>query len=140
MAAADFFTGFFETALASNELLTEIRVPKLAAGSGWSYQKFHRRAMDWAVVGVAAVTSGNGNGNGSGSGSGRAAVALVNMGERPIRATATEEAVASGSDPAAAAEHAAEGTNPPSDSFASSEFRGELAKVLTRRALEEALS
>jgi len=133
VAAADFFTGFFETALSPNELLTEIRVPKLAAGAGWSYQKFHRRAMDWAVVGVAAVASGS-------NGASKAAVGLVNMGERPVRATATEESLASGSGAAAAAERAADGTNPPSDTFASSEYRRELVKVLTRRALEEALS
>ena len=52
--AAEFFHGFLETALAPDELLTEIRVPKMG-GAGWSFQKFNRRAQDWAIVGVAAV-------------------------------------------------------------------------------------
>ncbi len=57
IAATDFFEGFLETALADDELLIEVRVPK-AAGAGWSYQKFNRRAQDWAIVGVAAVRNG----------------------------------------------------------------------------------
>jgi carbon-monoxide dehydrogenase medium subunit len=127
--AADFFKGLFEPDLAANEILAEIRVPK-TAGRGWSYLKFHRRAQDWALVGVAAVA-----GNGSGP-----AVALTNMGERPLRATGVEEALAGGTDPAAASQRADEGTSPPSDTFGSAEYRRELSKVLVRRALEEALS
>ncbi len=127
--AAAFFKGLFEPDLAANEVLTEIRVPK-TEDHGWSYLKFNRRAQDWALVGVAAVA-----GNGSGT-----AVALTNMGDRPVRAAGVEEALAGGADPAAAAERAAEGTSPPSDAFASAEYRQELAKVLVRRALEEAMS
>ena len=52
--APDFFTGFLETALADDEMVTEIRVPK-AGGVGWSYQKFNRRVQDWAIVGVAVM-------------------------------------------------------------------------------------
>jgi carbon-monoxide dehydrogenase medium subunit len=126
--ASDFFRGLFEPDLASNEVLTEIRVPK-TVGRGWSYLKFHRRAQDWALVGVAAV-----------SGNGGTSVALTNMGVRPIRAYGVEEALAGGADAATAAERAAEGTSPPSDAFASAEYRGELVKVLVRRALEEAQS
>lgn len=126
VAAGDFFKGLFESDLAANEVLTEIRVPKTSGG--WSYLKFHRRAQDWALVGVAAVRS-----NGS------AHVALTNMGDRPIRATGVEEALAGGSDPASAAARADEGTSPPSDAFASAEYRRELAKVLVKRALGEAL-
>ena len=124
--ASEFFTGLFETALHPSELLTEIRVPKLA-GAGWSYQKFHRRAQDWAIVGVAAVTR-----------NGDAAVAFTNMGEKPLRASAVEQALGGGADPGSAAQLAAEGTNPPSDTFASAEYRQALAEVLVRRALEEA--
>ncbi|MGH2529632.1 MAG: FAD binding domain-containing protein [Actinomycetota bacterium] len=127
--AADFFKGLFEPDLKPNEVLTEIRVPK-TAGRGWSYIKFHRRAQDWALVGVAALA-----GNGSGP-----AVALTNMGERPLRATGVEEALAGGADPATAASRADEGTSPPSDTFGSAEYRKELSKVLVRRALEEAMS
>jgi carbon-monoxide dehydrogenase medium subunit len=126
VAASDFFQGLFTPDLAANEVLAEIRVPKTSGG--WSYLKFHRRAIDWALVGVAAVQQ-----NGS------AAVALTNMGETPIRAAGVEEALAGGADPATASQRADEGTAPPSDAFGSAEYRRELSKVLVRRALEEAL-
>ncbi len=128
VGSADFFKGLFEPDLAPNEVLTEIRVPK-TSGRGWSYQKFHRRAQDWALVGVAAIAA-----NGAGP-----AVALTNMSDRPMRATGVEEALAGGADPTTAAQRASEGTSPPSDAFASAEYRGELVKVLVRRALEEAM-
>ena len=128
IAARDFFKGFFEVDLGPQEMITEIRVPKLG-GAGWSYQKFHHRAQDWAIVGVAAVAS-----------NGAAKVALTTMGETPLRAKGVEEALASGSDAATAAARADEGTMPPSDPFGSADYRRGLAKVLTRRALEKALS
>ncbi len=127
VAAGDFFKGLFHADLAANEVLTEIRVPKTTGG--WSYLKFHRRAIDWAMVGVAAVQR-----NGS------ASVALTNMGETPIRAAGVEEALAGGADPTAASRRADEGTTPPSDAFGSAEYRKEVSKVLVRRALEEALA
>jgi carbon-monoxide dehydrogenase medium subunit len=123
--AAEFFCGFLETALAPDEMLTEIRLPN-ATGAGWSYQKFRRRALDWAIVGVAAVRNG------------RTGVALVNMGSTPIRASAVERALASGSSIADAARLAADGAEPPSDLNADPEYRRHLAEVLVRRALEEA--
>ena len=126
VAAADFFKGLFTSDLEANELLTEVRVPKTSGG--WAYLKFNRRAIDWALVGVAAVQQ-----NGS------AAVALTNMGETPIRAAGVEEALAGGADPATASERADEGTAPPSDAFGSAEYRRQLSKVLVRRALEEAM-
>jgi aerobic carbon-monoxide dehydrogenase medium subunit len=122
--AREFWKGIFESELGPQDLLTEIRVPKLA-GAGWSYQKFHPRAQDWAIVGVAAVARNGG-----------VSVALTNMGETPLRAAAVEQALASGADPGAAAEQALEGTNPPNDALASSEYRRHLAKVLVRRAVE----
>ncbi|HEY7659326.1 MAG TPA: xanthine dehydrogenase family protein subunit M [Actinomycetota bacterium] len=125
--AGDFFRGLFDPDLGSTEILTEIRVPT-TQGRGWSYQKFHRRAQDWALVGVAALAP-----NGS-----SAAVALTNMSDRPMRASGVEEALSGGEDIATAASRAAEGTSPPSDAFASAEYRQELVKVLVRRALEEA--
>jgi carbon-monoxide dehydrogenase medium subunit len=121
----DFFQGFLETALQPDEVLTEIRVPK-ATGAGWSFQKFNRRAQDWAIVGVAAL------------GGDRAGVALVNMGPVPIRASAVEQALAGGASAAEAAAHAADGLEPPSDLNATPEYRRHLAQVLVRRALEEA--
>ena len=125
--ASGFFKGLFQPDLATDEVLTEIRVPK-TAGRGWSYLKFHRRAQDWALVGVAALAQ-----NGAGP-----SVALTNMADRPVRAAGVEEALAGGADPAAASERAAEGTSPPTDAFASADYRGELVKVLVRRAIEEA--
>jgi carbon-monoxide dehydrogenase medium subunit len=122
----EFFTGFLESDLADDELLTEIRVPKLA-GVGWSFQKFNRRAQDWATVGVAAV-----------HGNGTHGVGLVNMGSTPLRAAAVESALASGASPADAAAVADEGTEPTDDLNASAEYRRHLARVLVRRALEQA--
>ena len=106
--------------------MTEVRVPKIT-GAGWGFQKFNRRAQDWAIVGVAAWKNGTGAG-----------VALVNMGSTPIRATAVEQALASGASVAEAAQLAAEGTEAPSDLNASPEYRQHLARVLVRRALESA--
>jgi aerobic carbon-monoxide dehydrogenase medium subunit len=119
--AAEFFRGVFETAIAADELLTELRVP---AASG-TYLKFHRRAQDWATVGVAAVRVG-----------GETRVGLTNMGATPLRARAVEEALGGGADAAAAAERADEGTEPPGDAVATPDYRRHLARVLTRRVLE----
>jgi aerobic carbon-monoxide dehydrogenase medium subunit len=131
--AAGFWKGIFESELGPADLLTEIRVPKVS-GAGWSYQKFHPRAQDWAIVGVAALVD-QGNGRPA-----RTAVALTNMGETPLRARAVESALAGGADPATAAEQALDGTSPPNDALASAEYRSHLARVLTRRAIEEARS
>jgi aerobic carbon-monoxide dehydrogenase medium subunit len=120
VAADDFFTGYFETALELDELLTAVRVPS-RPGQPWGYQKFVRRANDWAIVGAAAVD-------------GR--IALANMGPVPLRALAAEQALAGGASPAEAASLAAEGTSPGEDIHADREFRQHLARVLTRRALE----
>ena len=133
VAALDFFKRAFETDLGPQELLVEIRIPR-TAGAGWSYLKFHPRAQDWAIVGVAALVQRANGGVRS------AAVGLTNMGPTPLRATAVERALAAGEAAATAAQVASEGTNPVSDPFASAEYRRELAKVLVRRALEEALS
>ena len=116
--------GFLETALEPEELLTEIRVPKTGAG-GFSYQKFNRRAQDWAIVGALAVRT-----------NGATHVALVNMGSTPLRARGVEEALASGTSLADAAARAADGTEPSSDLNADAKYREHLARVLTRRALE----
>ncbi len=125
IAAADFFHGFLTTALAEDELLTEIRVPKIT-GAGWSFQKFNRRAQDWAIVGVAAWKLNGDSG-----------IGLVNMGSTPVRASATEAALAGGASAADAAALAADGLEPPADLNASVEYRQHLARVLVRRALEE---
>lgn len=130
--ASEFFTGVFATALEPDEMLVQIRVPKLGSG-GWSYTKMSRRAQDWATVAVAAVVHGNGSIE-------RASVALTNMGATTIHARATEQALEGGASIEDAAALAAEGTEPPSDHAATSDFRRHVARVLTRRALEEARS
>jgi aerobic carbon-monoxide dehydrogenase medium subunit len=136
VAASDFFQDYLQTDLAPDEVLTEVRVPKLGQNTGWSYKKFNRRAQDWAVVGVAAVVERS---NGSIS---SARIGLTNMGSTPLRATAAESAL-SGADASSVGEatsNADEGTSPSSDIAASVEYRRHLARVLTRRAVEEALS
>jgi carbon-monoxide dehydrogenase medium subunit len=112
-------------------MLSEIRIPKLDAWTGWSYLKFTRRAQDWATVGVAAlVRRDNGDVD-------DARITLTNMGPTPLRADAAEEALRSGAeDPVA---QIAEGTDPPTDTAASAEFRAHLARVVGRRAIEEAM-
>ena len=124
VAAGDFATGFLETTLAPDEMLTEVRVPK--SSGGWGYEKFTRRAIDWATVAVAAVRT---NGN--------VTIALANMGPTALRATAVEQAVASGAGTSDAAALAAEGTEPSSDVTASADYRRHLARVLVSRALEQ---
>lgn len=131
IAARNCFTGVFQTAIGPDELLVEVRVPKLA-GAGWSYTKMARRAQDWATVAVAAVVERT---NGS---SGKASIALTNMGATALRASTAEEAIAGGASIADAADLLADGTEPPSDHAASAGFRTHLVRVLGRRALEEA--
>ncbi len=120
VAADDFFVGPFESALGPDEVLTAVRVPR-DGSVPWGYQKFVRRANDWAIVGVAAY-------------GGR--VALASMGGTPLRATATEQALAAGASVQEAAALAAEGTSPGYDFHADVDYREHLARVLTRRALE----
>ena len=124
--ADDLFVDFLETALQPDEMLTEVRVPKMGTGR-FAYEKFNRRAQDWATVGAVAVGTNGSTG-----------VALVNMGTRPLRAAGVEAALAGGASIADAAERAADGTDPPDDLNASPEFRAHLARVLVRRALEAA--
>jgi aerobic carbon-monoxide dehydrogenase medium subunit len=130
VAARDFFTGVFQTAAGPQEVLTEVRVPKLSGDHVWSYLKFHRRAQDWATVGVAAVAR---RANGGVS---DAAIALVSMGATPLRASAAEAAWSAGKDASAVAD---EGTQPASDTNGSAEYRRHLARVLVGRAVEEAM-
>jgi aerobic carbon-monoxide dehydrogenase medium subunit len=122
VAADEFFRGYFQTAVGEDELLVEVRLPR-AGSAGWAYEKFTRRTNDWAIVAV-AVADGR--------------VALGNLGETPLRAAATEQAVAAGRPPAEAASLAADGTTPVEDMNADPAFRHHLARVLTERALTTA--
>ncbi|MFE3857585.1 FAD binding domain-containing protein [Streptomyces griseorubiginosus] len=129
--AREFFVDYLQTALEPDELLVEIRIPK-TDGWGFHYEKFHRVAQSWAVVGVAALVRRD-DGHIA-----EARIGLTNMGSTPLRATATEEALTGAGDPPAvarAAESAAEGTRPPRDLSGSPEYRTHLARVLTGRAV-----
>jgi aerobic carbon-monoxide dehydrogenase medium subunit len=126
IAAADFYQGFLTSSLAADEILTEIRVPKMN-GAGWSFQKFNRRAQDWAIVGVAAWRRNGDSG-----------VALVNMASTPVLATSVSSALAGGASIDDAAAQAAAEAEPQADLNASVEYRTHLAKVLVKRALTEA--
>ena len=134
--AAEFFLDYLTTALAQDEVLTAIRIPKL--GSGWAvhYEKFSRVAQAWSVVAVAAAIRRS---NGTIT---EARVGQANMGSTPLRATGVEQALA-GSDAMAdsiraACGHAADGTSPPSDLSGQADYRAHLARVLTRRAVSAA--
>jgi len=129
-----FYTGVFSTLMEPDELIVEVRVPRTGAGAdgasagrsaarGRAYEKFTRRANDWAIVGVAVVD-------------GR--VGLVNMGPTPLRASATEAALADGASITEAAALADEATDPPADLAGTKAYRRHLVKVLTRRALTTA--
>ena len=133
--ALEFFKDYLFTDLEPQEVVTEVRVPKLGSNTGWSYKKFSRRSQDWAIVGVAAVVERD---NGSIS---SARIGLTSMGSTPLRASVAEQALsgASGDQIAEATNSADEGTSPGSDDAASAEFRRHLARVWTRRAVEEAL-
>jgi carbon-monoxide dehydrogenase medium subunit len=124
IAAADFYQGFLQSALAADELLTEIRIPKMQ-GAGWGFEKFTRRSQDWATVGVAAWRRGDESG-----------VALVNMGSTPILASSVSVALAQGASVSDAAQQAVAEADPQADLNAGVEYRTHLAKVLVRRALE----
>ncbi|MGH9297230.1 MAG: FAD binding domain-containing protein [Acidimicrobiales bacterium] len=129
--SAEFHRGFLDTALGPEEVLTEIRLRK-TTGAGWSWQKLTKRAQDWAIVAAVAVQTAKGAPS--------ASVALVNMAPVPMRATSTEEALAGGASIADAAASADAETDPSADVNASVEYRRHLARVLTRRALEQALA
>jgi carbon-monoxide dehydrogenase medium subunit len=132
--ASQYFTDIFTTAAGSDEVLVEVRFPRMA---GWSahYEKFHRTAQAWAVVGAAVAVRRDG------SGIAEARVGLCNMGPTPVRARAAESALAGAADLGtvkAAAAHAGDGTNPPTDISGSAEYRRHLAGVLAGRAVATA--
>ncbi|WP_158848397.1 FAD binding domain-containing protein [Saccharothrix deserti] len=135
--AAEFFVDYFTTALAPDELLTHVKVPKLT-GWGAHYEKFNRVAQAWSIVAVAAalrVSDGR---------IAEARVGLTNMGPTPVRARGVEEALvgqpATAEAITTAANRAAEGADPPSDGNADAEYRAHLARVLTERAVTAAVS
>src|SRR5579875_649495 len=136
IAASELFRDYLQTALEHDEVLTEIHVPA-AEGYGFSYQKFNRRAEDWAMVAVSALVKRGADGSCE-----DVRVALTNMGATPLRASATEQALRGRplepDEIARAAAQAAEGTDPPADLNASADYKRHLARVLCERALREA--
>jgi carbon-monoxide dehydrogenase medium subunit len=134
VAAADLFQDYLTTAVEDGEVVTEVRVPAFEDW-GSSYLKFTRRAEDWAMVAVCAMVKKGADGSFE-----DVRIGLTNMGSTPLRAGAAEAALrGKGPDAiAAAAEQAAEGTDPPGDLNATPDYKRHLARVLTRRALEEA--
>jgi carbon-monoxide dehydrogenase medium subunit len=133
IGADDFFADYLTTTLAPGEILTGVRVPKLGPDWGYRYEKFHRTAQAWAIVGVAAAARRS---NGQVA---EARIGLANMGAVPVRARAAE-AAAAGADASrdalrSAAQRADEGTRPPVDLHGAADYRRHLARVLTARAL-----
>jgi carbon-monoxide dehydrogenase medium subunit len=133
IGAEEFFADYLTTTLAANEILTGVRVPKLGPGWGYRYEKFHRTAQAWAIVGVAALARRS---NGQVA---EARIGMANMGPVPVRARAAE-AAAAGADASrdalrSAAQRADEGTSPPADLHGAEDYRRHLARVLTARAL-----
>ena len=135
VAASDLFRDYLETAVEPAEVLTEVRMPAFG-GWGYSYQKFNRRSEDWAMVAVSALVKQTGDVCED------VRVGLTNMASVPLRAGAVEEALRgqplNADSISRAAEEAAEGTDPPADLNASADYKRHLARVLTRRALEQA--
>ena len=136
IAAADLFEDYLTTSIAEDEVLTAVHLPDMTR-FGHAYVKFNRRIEDWATVGVCALVKRAPDGSCE-----DVRLGLVNMGATPLRATAAEEALRGqpldAPHIAAAAGHAAEGTRPPADLNASADYKRHLARVLCRRALEEA--
>ena len=157
----DFFHGLFMTSLEPGEILTEIRIPAPGAHSGGAYLKLERKVGDYAVAGVAVQLTLDGNGKVT-----QAGVGLTNLGMAPIRASGAEEVLTGATlmDPgglrgafrrvrdaitrapdaddviAAASQAAADATDPVADRRGSVEYKRNMARVLTGRAIRKALS
>ena len=130
------FEDYLTTAVQPAEILTSVRLPALD-GYGFGYQKFNRRKEDWAMVAVCALVKKGADGSCE-----DVRIGLTHMASTPLRATAAEQALQGGAldarSIAAAAEQAAEGTEPPTDLNATADYKRHLARVLCRRALEQA--
>ena len=130
IAAADFFAGYFTTALEPDEILTRITFPRAQAPTGVSVQEMARRHGDFAMVAVAASVTRDGD----------ARIALINVADRPVRALEAEAAMKAGSPVAEVASIATRDLEPVSDLHASSAYRRSVASVLVRRALDDAMT
>lgn len=138
IAAREFYQGIYTTALADNELLTEVRIPTPAEGVGMSYQKIKRKVGDYAIA-AAAVTLSMSNGQCT-----DAAIALTNVGDTALLPLAAADAIKGTSVDASAVEAAAEAamaaSEPVEDLRGTREYRTAMAGQMTRQAIVEALS
>ena len=138
IAADDFFTDFYTTAMTANEILTEIRIPLPPSGSGTAYVKLPHPASGYAVVSAGVLVTRQSSGSCA-----SARVAVGGVGSGPIRALATEaDLQGKPLTPqviAAAAAKAAENTNPMDDAYADAEYKRQMAAVFVRRAIEKAV-
>ena len=138
IAADDFFTDFYTTAMAANEILTEIRIPLPPSGSGTAYVKLPHPASGYAVVSAGVLVTRQSSGSCA-----SARVAVGGVGSGPIRARATENELQgkllTPEVIAAAAAKAAESTNPMDDAYADAEYKRHMAAVFGRRAIEKAV-
>jgi carbon-monoxide dehydrogenase medium subunit len=125
IAAADLVTDYLTTSLADDELIVDVRLPTDAGQS--AYAKFHRRAIDWSIVGAAVAIR-----------DGKVSCAITGLASRPVRATRFEEVVNAGGSLDEAGTRAGEGTSPIDDLDGSAEYKRHLAGVLAKRALAEA--
>jgi aerobic carbon-monoxide dehydrogenase medium subunit len=136
--ASELFQDYLTTALAQDEVITEVRLTSMD-GYGFAYEKFNRRVEDWAMVGVCALVKKAADGSCE-----DVRIGLTHMASTPLRASAAEDALRGQALDAGsigrAAEQAAEGTEPPGDLNATPDYKRHLARVLARRALEEAAS
>ena len=138
VGAADFFTGTLSTATRADELLVEVRLPKAPAGQGAAFQEVSPRKGDFAYVAVGATVAL------SGGACGAVRIVCAGVGDGPYRARAAEDGL-TGAAPdeeafRRAAEAAAEGIDPAEDFHADADYRRDLVRSLTRRALAEAAS
>jgi carbon-monoxide dehydrogenase medium subunit len=134
----EFFQGFLTTALASDELLTAVRVPVLAASTGSAYEKLANPASGYATVGVAVVVT-----RGDGGAIADIRVGITGATDVAYRATAVEDTLRGTAPDAegikAAASHAADGVQMLDDKHAPADYRARVTRNLTRRAIERAL-
>jgi carbon-monoxide dehydrogenase medium subunit len=128
ISAADFFVGYFTTALEADEILTKVTFPNAAPGTGVSVQEMARRHGDFAMVAAAASVAPGGD----------VRIALINVSDRPVRAVEAEAAMRQGAPIDEVAALAARDLDPTADLHASAAYRRSVAKVLVRRALTEA--
>lgn len=133
-----FFVTFLTTSLAPNEMVIEVRFPRICPEAGWAFVEFSRRHGDFAIVGVAALVELDAQGRCA-----DARIALCGVGGAPFRARASETMLKgdamSDRTIEAAADRVGEQVKPESDLHGSAEYRKHLARVLTRRALSAAV-